>query len=69
MVAASDRLKAWRGGPRLGTAYYNEYLPDPSRLETDLRLMTDAGITCIRVGESVWSTWEPRDGRVRSSSG
>lgn len=24
--------------------------------------MTDAGITCIRVGESVWSTWEPRDG-------
>ncbi|WP_163630494.1 beta-galactosidase [Microbacterium sp. B35-04] len=61
-AAASDRLKAWRGGPRLGTAYYNEYLPDPSRLETDLRLMTDAGITCIRVGESVWSTWEPRDG-------
>ena len=62
MAAASDRLKAWRGGPRLGTAYYNEYLPDPSRLETDLRQMTDAGITCIRVGESVWSTWEPRDG-------
>jgi beta-galactosidase len=62
VAAASDRLKAWRGGPRLGTAYYNEYLPDPSRLETDLRQMTDAGITCIRVGESVWSTWEPRDG-------
>ncbi|MFE7504724.1 beta-galactosidase [Promicromonospora sp. NPDC057488] len=48
---------------RLGTAYYNEYLPDPGRLETDLRLMAEAGIGCIRVGESVWSTWEPADGR------
>ncbi|WP_106815153.1 beta-galactosidase [Microbacterium timonense] len=57
-----DRLSAWRRGPRLGTAYYNEYLPDPGRLQIDLDLMTDAGITCIRVGESVWSTWEPRDG-------
>ncbi len=53
---------SWDRGPRLGAAYYNEYLPDPSRLETDLQLMVDAGITCIRVGESVWSTWEPRDG-------
>ena len=61
-AASVDRLRAWRGGPRLGTAYYNEYLPDPTRLETDLRLMADAGISCIRVGESVWSTWEPRDG-------
>ena len=65
--ASDDRLRAWRGGPRLGTAYYNEYLPGDApqrraRLETDLELMTDAGITCIRVGESVWSTWEPRDG-------
>ncbi|MFF2631714.1 beta-galactosidase [Microbacterium sp. NPDC058021] len=47
----------------LGVAYYNEYLPDPSRLEEDLRLMVAAGIRCIRVGESVWSTWEPEDGR------
>lgn len=66
-MASVDRLGAWRRGPRLGTAYYNEYLPGDAhsrraRLETDLRLMTDAGITCIRVGESVWSTWEPRDG-------
>ena len=48
---------------RLGAAYYNEYLPDPSRLQLDLMLMKHAGITCIRVGESVWSTWEPRDGQ------
>lgn len=62
MAGSADRLHEWRGGPRLGAAYYNEYLPDPGRLETDLGLMAEAGITVIRVGESVWSTWEPRDG-------
>ncbi|TCO18565.1 beta-galactosidase [Kribbella steppae] len=48
----------------LGTAYYPEYLPAElrDRVETDLDLMVAAGITAIRVGESVWSTWEPRDG-------
>ncbi|TDE08342.1 beta-galactosidase [Jiangella asiatica] len=61
--ATGDRLHAWRAGPRLGAAYYNEYLPDPDRLAEDLSLMRAAGITCIRVGESVWSTWEPSDGR------
>ncbi len=50
----------------LGAAYYNEYLPDPSRLRTDLELMRDAGIRCIRVGESVWSTWEPEEGRFET---
>ena len=45
-----------------GAAYYHEYQPYP-RLETDLDLMADAGFTVIRVGESVWSTWEPEDGR------
>ncbi|TDD64953.1 hypothetical protein E1262_26730 [Jiangella aurantiaca] len=58
-----DRLRTWRAGPRLGVAYYNEYLPDPGRLADDLSLMHDAGITCIRIGESVWSKWEPSDGR------
>jgi beta-galactosidase len=48
----------------LGTAYYPEYLPRElgDRTDTDLELMAAAGITAIRVGESVWSTWEPRDG-------
>ncbi|WP_229070302.1 beta-galactosidase [Actinoplanes sp. DH11] len=46
----------------LGTAYYFEYQPT-DRLDTDLDLMADAGFTVIRVGESVWSTWEPEDGR------
>jgi beta-galactosidase len=44
-----------------GAAYYHEYqLTD--RLDTDLDLMAAAGMSVIRVGESVWSTWEPSDG-------
>src|SRR4051812_28037797 len=45
-----------------GASYYLEYQPSP-RLETDLDLMVEAGFSAIRVGESVWSTWEPEEGR------
>ena len=45
-----------------GAAYYHEYQPSP-RLDTDLDLMAEAGFSVIRVGESVWTTWEPEDGR------
>ncbi|MCQ2000561.1 beta-galactosidase [Arthrobacter zhaoxinii] len=44
-----------------GAAYYHEYQPSP-RLSEDMRLMKEAGFTVIRVGESVWSTWEPENG-------
>jgi beta-galactosidase len=44
-----------------GVAYYAEY-HRTDRLDTDLDLMRAADINVIRVGESVWSTWEPRDG-------
>jgi beta-galactosidase len=44
-----------------GAAYYHEYQPSP-RLEKDLDLMSEAGFTVIRVGESTWATWEPEDG-------
>ncbi|SDR74746.1 beta-galactosidase [Friedmanniella luteola] len=44
-----------------GAAYYHEYQPSP-RLETDLDLMVEANFSVIRVGESVWSTWEPEEG-------
>lgn len=44
-----------------GVAYYPEY-HQSDRVATDLDLMVAAGITVIRVGESVWSTWEPRNG-------
>src|SRR5271165_4620585 len=48
-----------------GAAYYNEYMPadlQPGRLEKDVALMKDAGITVVRMGESTWSLWEPADG-------
>jgi len=45
-----------------GAAYYHEYQPY-ERLTTDLDLMAEARFTVIRVGESVWSTWEPENGR------
>jgi beta-galactosidase len=44
-----------------GAAYYPEYRTERPP-ERDLDLMVAAGFTVIRVGESVWSTWEPRDG-------
>jgi beta-galactosidase len=49
-------------GVLFGAAYYHEYQPEP-RLERDLDLMVEAGFSVIRVGESVWSTWEPENGR------
>jgi beta-galactosidase len=45
-----------------GAAYYHEYQRG-EHLQTDLDLMAEAGFTVIRVGESVWSTWEPENGR------
>jgi beta-galactosidase len=45
-----------------GAAYYHEYQPTP-RLAEDMRLMKQAGFSVIRVGESVWSTWEPENGK------
>ena len=50
-----------------GAAYYHEYhygdQPGGDRLRTDLDLMAEAHFSVIRVGESVWSTWEPENGR------
>ncbi|MHC5257669.1 beta-galactosidase [Streptomyces sp. UC4497] len=45
-----------------GAAYYYEYQPS-ERLKDDLVLMAEAHFNVIRVGESVWSTWEPESGR------
>ena len=47
---------------RFGAAYYAEYQRRPD-IKADLDLMAAAGFSVIRVGESVWSTWEPEDGR------
>lgn len=44
-----------------GAAYYHEYMPY-ERLEDDVKLMEEAGISVVRVGESTWSLFEPREG-------
>jgi beta-galactosidase len=45
-----------------GAAYYTEYMPY-DRLEQDVQLMQQAGISVVRMGESSWGLWEPQDGR------
>ena len=45
-----------------GASYYHEYMPN-ERLEQDIELMTRAGLSVVRVGESTWSLWEPEEGR------
>ena len=47
---------------RFGAAYYAEYQRGPD-LEADFELMAQAGFSVIRVGESVWASGEPEDGR------
>jgi len=47
-----------------GVAYYPEYMPT-DRLDKDVELMKRAGINVVRVGESTWSSWEPRDGEFQ----
>lgn len=44
-----------------GVAYYDEYMPY-ERLETDIQMMTEAGINVVRIAESTWSTHEPQNG-------
>jgi len=44
-----------------GAAYYPEYMPY-DRLDQDVRLMQEAGLNVVRVGESSWGLWEPEDG-------
>ncbi len=45
-----------------GASYYLEYQPY-ERLEDDIRLMSEAGISAVRMGDSIWSLCEPEDGR------
>ncbi len=44
-----------------GVAYYHEYMPY-DRLEKDIQLMQQAGISVVRLGESTWSLFEPQEG-------
>jgi beta-galactosidase len=45
----------------LGAAYYPEHWPE-ERWAEDIRLMREAGMTVVRMGEFAWSTFEPVEG-------
>ncbi|MYV17033.1 beta-galactosidase [Furfurilactobacillus milii] len=45
-----------------GSAYYYEYLPY-ERLDEDIKMMKEANINVVRIGESTWSTYEPQEGK------
>jgi beta-galactosidase len=47
-----------------GAAYYHEYMPY-ERLAKDVELMKRAGFSVVRVGESTWTSWEPREGEFQ----
>jgi beta-galactosidase len=44
-----------------GVDYYPEHLPE-ERWGEDARLMKEAGLNVVRMGEFAWSLFEPRDG-------
>jgi len=48
--------------PFLGSAWYPEQWPE-SRWDEDLRLMEQAHLNVVRVGEFAWSRMEPAEGR------
>jgi len=44
-----------------GAAYYEEYSP-ADRLDEDVRMMKETGISVVRIAESTWGTLEPWEG-------
>ena len=44
-----------------GTCYYHEYMPY-DRLQEDVKLMKEGGVSVVRLGESTWSLFEPTNG-------
>ena len=48
----------------LGAAYYPEYwMPlQPGRVEIDAKLMREAGMNLVRIGEFAWARMEPQEG-------
>lgn len=63
-VAAAPKFET----PLYGVSYYHEYMPTEmtgERLDKDIELMKKAGVSVVRLGESTWSSWEPRDGEFQ----
>jgi len=48
--------------PLYGAAYYSEYTPT-DRLDKDVEMMLQSGVTVVRIGESSWGLFEPSEGK------
>ena len=48
--------------PLYGAAYYHEYMPY-NRLDKDIAMMKEAGLSVVCVGESSWGLFEPQEGK------
>lgn len=59
-----DRVRPAFPNVLYGAAYYHEYMPY-ERLDKDVEMMKQAGISVVRMGESTWSLWEPEDGHFQ----
>ncbi|MGH3321964.1 MAG: beta-galactosidase [Streptosporangiaceae bacterium] len=44
-----------------GASYYYEYQPY-DRLSEDVRMMREAGVNCVRIGDAIWARCEPSEG-------
>ncbi|WP_193391175.1 beta-galactosidase, partial [Candidatus Symbiothrix dinenymphae] len=44
-----------------GVSYYHEYMLT-ERLDKDIQMMKEAGLSVVRVGESTWALFEPQEG-------
>src|SRR4051812_16464065 len=62
LLAAIHRSSAQNKSVKLlyGVAYYDEYMPY-GRLDTDIKMMKEAGVNVVRIAESTWGTVEPQD--------
>jgi Beta-galactosidase len=50
--------------PLYGAAYYSEYTPT-DRLDEDIKMMKESGLSVVRIGESSWGLFEPSEGNFQ----
>lgn len=46
----------------VGANYHPHDDKDLTKIENDIRLMKEAGFTCVRLGHLAWDSYEPKDG-------
>ena len=46
----------------VGTNYHPHDDKDMSKIESDIKLMKEAGFTCVRLGHLAWDSYEPKEG-------